>query len=233
MRLQSYPVSHPVGPSSDAPSADVFFTFFTLFKISPLLATLSRKHPGYAGIELPASRRAQSHSFHILMQTPHNNSRGITSFQKQGRGDPPEFPIRESHKPWGRHEAWSRKANDDSMGYWASWLARISCHRRGRLFDGSTFFRRRMVFGVISTYSSSAMNSMACSRLSSLCGINRIASSAVEDRMFVSFFSFVTFTSISCSRVFSPTIMPSYTSLAGPMKSSPRSCRFHSAKAVD
>src|SRR5690349_23180153 len=30
--------------------------------------------------------------------------------------------------------------------YWASWLARISCQRRGRLFDCRTFLRRRMVF---------------------------------------------------------------------------------------
>src|SRR5712671_6462032 len=34
------------------------------------------------------------------------------------------------------------------------------------LFDCSTFFRKRSDFGVISTYSSSEMNSIACSRFS-------------------------------------------------------------------
>src|SRR5271169_2342080 len=91
----------------------------------------------------------------------------------------------------------------------ASWLARISCQRRGRLLACRTFFRRRIDFGVISTNSSSAINSIACSRLSSRWGISRIASSALEERMFVCFFSFVTFTSISCSREFSPITMPS------------------------
>src|SRR6266851_4510775 len=90
-----------------------------------------------------------------------------------------------------------------------SWLARISCQRRGRRLACRTFLRRRMDLGVISTNSSSAMNSMACSRLSCLWGIRRMASSALEERMLVCFFSFVTLTSMSCSREFSPRIMPS------------------------
>src|SRR5207248_7436962 len=78
-----------------------------------------------------------------------------------------------------------------------------------RLFACNTFFRRRKDFGVISTNSSSAMNSMACSRFSGLNGTRRMASSAVEARMFVSFFSRTAFTSRSVSLAFSPMIMPS------------------------
>src|SRR5258708_13128753 len=49
----------------------------------------------------------------------------------------------------------------------ASWLARISCQRRGRLLYCKTFLRKRIHFGVISTNSSSPIHSIACSRLSS------------------------------------------------------------------
>ena len=44
--------------------------------------------------------------------------------------------------------------------------------------------------------------------------------------MLVSFFSRITFTSMSASRAFSPTIIPSYTEVPGRMKSSPRSWRL-------
>ena len=64
-------------------------------------------------------------------------------------------------------------------------------------------------FGVTSTSSSSAMNSIACSRFRFLKGTRRIASSAVDERMLVSFFSRTMFTSRSLSREFSPTTMPS------------------------
>jgi len=40
-------------------------------------------------------------------------------------------------------------------------------------------------------------------------GIRRTSSSAVEERMFVSFFSLVALTSRSSARAFSPTTMPS------------------------
>ena len=63
--------------------------------------------------------------------------------------------------------------------------------------------------GVASTSSSSRMNSIACSRLSWRKGVSFTAISDVEERMFVSFFSFVTFTSRSAGRAFSPTIIPS------------------------
>jgi hypothetical protein len=53
------------------------------------------------------------------------------------------------------------------------------------------------------------MNSSACSNDSGRGGIRRASSSAVDERMFVSFFSFVGFASRSSARAFSPTIIPS------------------------
>src|ERR1039458_7373151 len=76
------------------------------------------------------------------------------------------------------------------------------------------------------------MNSMACSRFSMRGGTSRMASSAVDARMLVSFFSLTMFTSRSASRAFSPTIMPSYTSVPGATKISPRSCRLKMACPV-
>src|SRR5277367_2913379 len=81
--------------------------------------------------------------------------------------------------------------------------------RRGRRLACRIFLRRRKDFGVTSTSSSSAMNSMACSRFIGLKGTRRIASSALEARMLVSFFSRTTFTSRSLSRECSPITMPS------------------------
>src|SRR6266550_6684240 len=78
-----------------------------------------------------------------------------------------------------------------------------------RLFDCRTFLRRRRALGVTSTNSSSAMNSIACSRFSWRKGIRRMASSDVEARMLVSFFSRTTLTSRSVSFAFSPMIIPS------------------------
>src|SRR5437879_2222117 len=68
-----------------------------------------------------------------------------------------------------------------------------------RLFDCKVYLRSRSDLGVISTNSSSAMNSMACSRFSGRKGTSRIASSAVEARILVSFFSRTPFTSRSVS----------------------------------
>src|SRR6185437_3292054 len=79
----------------------------------------------------------------------------------------------------------------------------------GRMLPARIFFRRRMLFGVISTSSSSLMNSTACSRLKRRGGISRMASSAVDARMLVCFFSLVMFTSMSLVREFSPMIIPS------------------------
>ena len=90
-------------------------------------------------------------------------------------------------------------------------------------------FRSLMLTGVTSTSSSSLMNSMACSSPSFRGGIRRIASSALDARMLVCFFSFVTLTSMSLGRAFSPMTMPSYTCVAGSMKISPRSCRLKMA----
>src|ERR1019366_1541603 len=98
-------------------------------------------------------------------------------------------------------------------------------HRLGLRFCCNTFLRSRSDFGVTSTISSSAMNSMACSRFRDLTGTSRMASSALDARMLVIFFSRTTLTSRSLSRECSPTIMPSYTSTPAPRKRMPRSCR--------
>src|SRR3989304_2300251 len=58
----------------------------------------------------------------------------------------------------------------------------------------------RMPAGVTSTDSSSRMNSSACSSESGRGGIRRTSSSEVDERMFVSFFSFVPFTLGSSAR---------------------------------
>src|SRR6266404_1557291 len=124
----------------------------------------------------------------------------------------PEPAVRRIHDQTGNSRLVSFEVDDQAGALLrrnppqGSWLARISCQRRGRRLACRTFLRRRMDLGVISTNSSSAMNSMACSRLSSLCGMRRMASSALDERMLVCFFSLVTLTSISCSREFSPRI---------------------------
>ncbi len=82
-------------------------------------------------------------------------------------------------------------------------------HRFGLWFCCRIFFRSRSDFGVTSTISSSAMNSIACSRFSAFTGTSRMASSALDARMLVIFFSRTTFTSRSLSRECSPTTMPS------------------------
>ena len=86
------------------------------------------------------------------------------------------------------------------------------------------FLRIRIVFGVTSRSSSVSMNSSACSRLKTLGGVRRSASSALEERVLVSYFFLQTFSSISSPRPFCPTTMPEYTLVPGPMKSVPRSC---------
>ena len=78
-----------------------------------------------------------------------------------------------------------------------------------RFWPDSSTFRSRTCSGVTSTHSSLLMNSSACSNDSGRGGISRTSSSAVDERMFVSFFSFVGFTSRSSARAFSPTITPS------------------------
>ena len=61
--------------------------------------------------------------------------------------------------------------------------------------------RSRTLAGVTSMHSSSRMNSSACSSDIGRGGIRRTSSSAVDERMFVSFFSFVALTSRSSARV--------------------------------
>src|SRR5271170_3899131 len=93
-----------------------------------------------------------------------------------------------THAQWPR-VAFNRKSN--GTDYSASALARISCQRLGRFLASKTFLRRRIDLGVTSTNSSSEMNSMAFSKVNSRGGIRRMASSALEERMLVCFFSLV------------------------------------------
>ena len=89
--------------------------------------------------------------------------------------------------------------------------------------------RRRTAGPVTSTHSSSAQNSSACSRLSSRGGTSRSSSSPVDWRTLVTLRSRVMFTSMSSGLEFSPTIIPSYTSVPGGTNSDPRSCRLNMA----
>ena len=86
--------------------------------------------------------------------------------------------------------------------------------------------------GVTSMHSSPRQNSSACSIAMFFGGISRSSSSPVEERTLVSFFSRVMLTSMSSERAFSPTIMPSYTSVPGSTKRTPRSWRLTIAYAV-
>ena len=94
---------------------------------------------------------------------------------------------------------------------------------RARLVASSSTLRTRTISGVTSTHSSCAQNSMACSRSSSS-GLAKVSmTSAVDDRMLVSFFSRVTLTSRSSARGLIPTTIPSYVSWPGSTKNWPRS----------
>ena len=75
--------------------------------------------------------------------------------------------------------------------------------------------RSRMASGVTSMSSSSSMNSSASSSVSCRGGSSLMFSSDDVVRMFVSFFSLLTFTSMSSVRTFSPTIMPAVDGVAG------------------
>ena len=79
----------------------------------------------------------------------------------------------------------------------------------GAASSSSTDLRRRTLFGVTSTHSSSWMNSSASSSVSARWAIGRSSTSAVEERMFVRCFSRIALTSRSPAREFSPTIIPS------------------------
>ena len=82
-----------------------------------------------------------------------------------------------------------------------------ACFMRSSLL--STILRMRMLFGVISTSSSSAMNSRDCSRESTVCGVSFSASSEPEARVFVACFYLQTLMTMSSPFGLLPTIMPS------------------------
>ncbi len=67
------------------------------------------------------------------------------------------------------------------------------------------------------------MTSRHCSRLSIEWGVSLRASSELDDRVLVACFFLQTFTTRSSDFGLTPTIIPSYTSTPGPIKSLPRS----------
>src|SRR6185437_13818778 len=87
----------------------------------------------------------------------------------------------------------------------------------------------RMDNGVTSISSSPSMYSSASSSVTCRGGSRMIISSDAVVRMFVSFFSLDGFTSMSPTRAFSPTTMPSYTGSPGLTNIVPRSCKLKSA----
>src|SRR6478735_6140071 len=92
--------------------------------------------------------------------------------------------------------------------------------------------RMRTLLGVTSTHSSSRQNSRHCSSESFFGGMTFSKLSEVAERMLVCCFSLVMLTSMSSAREFSPTIMPSYTSVVGSTNMTPRSCSEVMAYAV-
>ena len=85
------------------------------------------------------------------------------------------------------------------------------------------FFRIRRFLGVTSRSSSVSMNSRHCSRLKIRGGVSFSASSALEERVLVSFLVLQTFSSISSALPFCQMTMPAYTFSPGPIKRVPRS----------
>ena len=83
-------------------------------------------------------------------------------------------------------------------------------------------FLSLIAVGVTSMSSSACTYPIASSRLINLGGVNLTCSSVPDARMFVSFFSLHGLTSMVSSLLFSPMIIPSYTSVFGPTNSDPR-----------
>ena len=92
------------------------------------------------------------------------------------------------------------------------------------LMVGSRIFLRiRRLVGVISSSSSVSMKSRHCSRLISFGVVSFSASSALEERVLVSFFVLQTLISMSYAFGFCPMTIPEYTFTPGPINSVPRS----------
>ena len=94
---------------------------------------------------------------------------------------------------------------------------------RFRMVGSRIFLRIRRFVGVTSNSSSVSMKSRHCSRERTLGGTSRSASSALEERVFVSCFFLHTFTSMSSLRPVWPTTIPAYTRSPGPINNVPRS----------
>ena len=87
--------------------------------------------------------------------------------------------------------------------------------------------RMRRFSGVTSSSSSSAQKLQTLLQTQTAGGTSRRASSEPAARILVICFFLQTFTAMSSPRGFSPTIMPSYTIVPGPMNSGPRSCALN------
>src|SRR3989344_2203490 len=99
---------------------------------------------------------------------------------------------------------------------------------RERSISVSCCLRKRTLVGVISRYSSSAITSSPRSIVSVYGGKSWMASSVPLARILVSCLPFVGLTDISSPFDVLPITMPSYTSVAGVMYNTPRSCKFQS-----
>ena len=94
------------------------------------------------------------------------------------------------------------------------------------------FLRIRTLSGVTSTNSSSAIHSIAVSSVWVTGVASLMPSSWLCVRMLFFSFARTAFTTISSSRAFSPTTIPSYNSSPGEIHSVPRCSRLSSAYAV-
>src|SRR6266508_481774 len=176
------------------PPRSTLFPYTTLFR-SPRRGRAvprgRRRSPPHAQHGLPPRGRAPR-SLHPL----HDRGRARLAVLRRRAGE------RSPDRAVSRLRAWSQLYTAASPRFARETLVCRFC-------ADSSALRRRTWFGVTSTASSSRISSSACSSESGRGGTRRTSSSAVDERMFVSFFSFVGLTSRSWARAFSPTIMPS------------------------
>src|ERR1700722_1325966 len=174
----------------------------------PRKVTVSRPHlprnPPQLHHNLPP--RCTTKSTKTPVKQPLHHSRINSSQNKQKASQSKILVGRPSQKKTARPSVeWSSRSVENQLLLVSYSLEPL----RGRRLACSTFLRILSDFGVTSTSSSSAINSMHCSSVSALNGTSRTASSEPEARMFESFFSRTALTSRSLSRLCSPTIIPS------------------------
>ena len=117
------------------------------------------------------------------------------------------------------------KFNNARRGFSLNYLALLAS--RSLVLVSNIFFLNLIFLGVISTISSSCINSIAYSNDIWIGGTKRNASSEPEALVFVKCFSLHTLIAKSSPLEFNPTIIPSYTSTPGPINNSPLSCALY------